>query len=91
MPTNDNVRKGFIENEGYTLLLAALPEYLRPVVTMAYQEPHPSRRARAGGHANQRPQNAFNIIDESDLKLAVRKQHWVFVEWNCLAGQLSYM
>jgi integrase len=36
MPTNDNVRKGFIEHEGYTLLLAALPEYLRPVVTMAY-------------------------------------------------------
>src|ERR1700747_1600569 len=36
MPTNDNVRKGFIEHEGYTQLLAALPEYLRPVVTMAY-------------------------------------------------------
>jgi len=36
MPTNDNVRKGFIEQEGYTQLLAALPEYLRPVVTMAY-------------------------------------------------------
>jgi integrase len=36
MPTNDNVRKGFIEQEGYTQLLAALPEYLQPVVTMAY-------------------------------------------------------
>jgi integrase len=36
MPTHDNVRKGFIEHEGYTQLLAALPEYLRPVVTMAY-------------------------------------------------------
>jgi integrase len=36
MPTNDNVRKGFIEHDGYTQLLAALPEYLRPVVTMAY-------------------------------------------------------
>jgi integrase len=36
MPTNDNVRKGFIEHEGYTQLLAALPEYLQPVVTMAY-------------------------------------------------------
>ena len=44
MPTNDNVRKGFIENEGYTLLLAALPEYLRPVVTMAYHTG--MRRAR---------------------------------------------
>jgi integrase len=36
MPRCDNVRKGFIEHEGYTQLLAALPEYLRPVVTMAY-------------------------------------------------------
>ena len=36
MPRCDNVRKGFIEHEAYTQLLAALPEYLRPVVTMAY-------------------------------------------------------
>ena len=36
MPRCDNVRKGFIEHEGYAQLLAALPEYLRPVVTMAY-------------------------------------------------------
>jgi integrase len=36
MPRVDNVRTGFIEREGYTRLLAALPEYLRPVVTMAY-------------------------------------------------------
>jgi integrase len=36
MPRCDNVRKGFIEHEAYTQLLAALPEYLQPVVTMAY-------------------------------------------------------
>ena len=36
MPRCDNVRKGFIEHEAYTQLLTALPEYLRPVVTMAY-------------------------------------------------------
>jgi len=36
MPRVDNVRKGFIEREGYMKLLAALPEYLRPMVTMAY-------------------------------------------------------
>ena len=36
MPTTDNVRKGFIEHKGYRQLLAALPEYLRPIVTMAY-------------------------------------------------------
>jgi integrase len=36
MPRCDNVRKGFIEHEAYIQLLTALPEYLRPVVTMAY-------------------------------------------------------
>jgi integrase len=36
MPRCDNVRKGFIEHEAYTHLRAALPEYLRAVVTMAY-------------------------------------------------------
>jgi integrase len=36
MPRVDNVRKGFIEREGYTTLLAELPEYLRAFVTMAY-------------------------------------------------------
>jgi integrase len=36
IPKVDNVRKGFIEREGYMKLLAALPEYLRPMVTMAY-------------------------------------------------------
>ena len=36
MPRCDNVRKGFIEHEAYAQLLTALPEYLRPVVTMAY-------------------------------------------------------
>lgn len=36
IPRSDNVRKGFIERDGYTRLRAALPEYLRPVVTMAY-------------------------------------------------------
>lgn len=36
VPRVDNVRKGFIEREDYMKLLAALPEYLRPMVTMAY-------------------------------------------------------
>jgi integrase len=36
MPRTDNVRKGFIEHEGYIQLLAALPEYFRPVVMIAY-------------------------------------------------------
>jgi integrase len=36
VPRVDNVRKGFIEREGYIKLLAELPEYLRPFVTMAY-------------------------------------------------------
>jgi integrase len=37
VPRSDNVRKGFIEQDGYARLLAALPDYLRPPVTMAYQ------------------------------------------------------
>lgn len=36
MPRVSNVRTGFIEYDGYRRLLAALPEYLRPFVTMAY-------------------------------------------------------
>jgi len=36
MPRANNVRTGFIEREAYVRLLAALPDYLRPVVTMAY-------------------------------------------------------
>jgi integrase len=36
VPRVDNVRKGFIEREGYIRLHAELPEYLRPFVTMAY-------------------------------------------------------
>ena len=36
VPRCDNVRKGFIERDGYERLLAGLPEYLRPPVTMAY-------------------------------------------------------
>jgi len=36
MPRAGTPRTGFIERDGYTRLLAALPEYLRPVVTMAY-------------------------------------------------------
>ena len=36
MPRASEPRTGFVEKEGYVRLLAALPEYLRPVVTMAY-------------------------------------------------------
>ena len=36
IPRISNVRTGFIEYDGYRRLLAALPEYLRPFVTMAY-------------------------------------------------------
>jgi integrase len=36
MPRANNVRTGFIEREAYVRLLPALPDYLRPVVTMAY-------------------------------------------------------
>ena len=36
MPRVSNARTGFVERDGYTRLLAALPEYLRPLVTMAY-------------------------------------------------------
>jgi integrase len=36
MPRVSNARTGFVERDGYIRLLAALPEYLRPLVTMAY-------------------------------------------------------
>ena len=36
MPRVSNTRTGFVENDKYIRLLAALPDYLRPVVTMAY-------------------------------------------------------
>jgi integrase len=36
MPRALKPRTGFVERDGYIRLLAALPEYLRPVVTMAY-------------------------------------------------------
>jgi len=36
MPRASEPRKGFVEKEGYVRLLASLPEYLRPFVTMAY-------------------------------------------------------
>ncbi|PKN35609.1 MAG: site-specific integrase [Deltaproteobacteria bacterium HGW-Deltaproteobacteria-19] len=36
MLKENNVRKGFIEHEDYLALLAALPDYLKPVLTFAY-------------------------------------------------------
>jgi integrase len=36
LPRAPKPRTGFVERDGYIRLLAALPEYLRPVVTMAY-------------------------------------------------------
>ena len=32
----DNVRKGFFESEQYRAVLAHLPDYLKPVATIAY-------------------------------------------------------
>jgi integrase len=36
VPRSANVRKGFIEQAGYARLLAALPDYMKPLVAMAY-------------------------------------------------------
>ncbi len=36
VPRSANVRKGFIDQAGYGRLLATLPDYMRPLVTMAY-------------------------------------------------------
>jgi integrase len=36
VPRSANVRKGFIEQAGYARLLAALPDYMKPLVVMAY-------------------------------------------------------
>jgi integrase len=42
-----NVRTGFLDDDGYAALLAALPDYLRPLLLLAYHVP--SRRSELTG------------------------------------------